>query len=220
MRLTHAERSDRIRGWWLVVALLGFLLGACSSSTPSGAPSGSTVVTGANALLMRLAVEGSDAAFERRFSADLDGGGEAGAMVFVGITGDQAVVYVCDGTSGTWFTGTVAADGAGTLPATAGEGSARLAPSADGVRVTFEGGTFGGRAATATRLDVGDGQLVRLEATAAAGGAGAEVGGIIITPAGVRGTFASSVKDGSSNTLLVRERTSCATPTVTGTPVL
>jgi hypothetical protein len=221
MRVTHrAERSARSRGWWLVVVLLGFALGACSSSTPSSAPNGSTVATGASALLTRLTVEGSDAAFERRFSGDLDGGGEAGAFVFAGITGDQAVVYVCDGTSGAWFTGTVAADGAGTLRATDGDGSVTVAPGADGVRVTFDGGTFGGRAAHASQLDVGDAQLVRLEATPAAGGATAEVGGIIITPAGIRGTFVSSVKDGTSNTLLVRERTSCATPTRAGTPVL
>src|SRR5262245_41544300 len=144
------------------------LLGACSSSSSTGSSATTDANTetresvdpAAGALLTRLAVEGSDAVFTERFGGTLDAGGEAGPLVFAGRAGDQAVVYVCDGTTGTWFTGTVGGDG-GTLQPTTGDATVTVTPADGGWRTTFDGGSFGGRSATAARLEEpGDGRLV------------------------------------------------------------
>ncbi|MEZ5143136.1 MAG: flagellar export protein FliJ [Acidimicrobiales bacterium] len=171
-----------------------------------------SVTPEARALLTRLAAEGSDAVFDQRFGGELDAAGEAGPYVFAGRSGDQAIVYVCDGTSGTWFTGTVDGAGAGTLRSTVDDATVTLGHVDDGLTTSFEGGAFAGRSTTAAPLDVAEAELVRLEAAAAAGGPDAAVGGIIITPSGVRGVLRTSITDGTSNKLIIPR-----TPTTTTT---
>jgi hypothetical protein len=126
----------------LLIVALALALGACSSSgSPgsSGAAAPGTAAAGAPSgpLLARLATEGSDAAFEQRFGGELDGGGDTAPFVMVGRTGDQGVVYVCDGSSGTWFTGTVAPDGTGRLRATDGDATVAVTAVDGGLRTAF-----------------------------------------------------------------------------------
>ncbi len=182
---------------------------ACGGSASTNAGGDTATQPGADpatrALLTRLAIEGSDAVFDQRFGGALDAGGEAGPLVFAGRAGAAAVLYVCDGTTGTWFAGATGSDGAGRLPATDGSGTVSLTPVDGGLRAAFDGGAFAGRSTTVARLADGDGMLLRLEAPAATGGPDAAVGGVIVSPAGVRGALATSITDGSSNTLLVGE---------------
>ena len=231
MRATSSEPSPSTRAWAgaAVVVLAVVALGAAcsSSSTSSSAGSTSTTRPGADALLARLTTEGSDAALPQRYAGKV-GTGDDATFVFVGRDGDRAVTYVCDGTDGTWFSGSVDGRGAGTLRATDGDATAALTPTDAGVQVTISGGTFDGDATTATPLGDGEGSLVRIQATTEAGGTDAAVGGVIVLPDGVRGTLRTAtdgtsntlafpgsgsrtVTDGQSNTIIVGEATSSTT---------
>jgi hypothetical protein len=207
----------------LAVPLLAaaLLIGGCASSEGTadiaGATTGGSIAPAAAALLTRLATDGSDAVFDRRFGGELDAGNGAAPLVFAGTSGDQAIVYVCDGTSGTWFTGSVDGSGNGSLRSTDGGSTVNVASADGGLRASFTGGAFGGRSTTAAPLDTGDGQLIRLEATAEAGGSRAAVGGIIISPSGLRGVLTTSITDGSSNTLVFGESTTTTTVREAGT---
>ena len=216
MPATSAERTSpprsraRTCAAIVVLALTATISAACSSGTTgSAAGSTSTTAPAADALLTRLAQEGSDAVFEQRFLGTLGTGGDE-PLVFVGRAGDRAVAYVCDGTTGTWFTGPVDATGAGTLRSAGGEATATTTAADGGLRVVVAGGDFDGRSATAATLADGEGTLVRLQATPETGGTEAAVGGVIITPDAVRGTL-QSIADGTSNTVLRGETTPATT---------
>ena len=216
MPATSAERTSpprsraRTCAAIVVLALTATISAACSSGTTgSAAGSTSTTAPAADALLTRLAQEGSDAVFEQRFLGTLGTGGDE-PLVFVGRAGDRAVAYVCDGTSGTWFTGPVDPTGAGTLRSATGDATATTSATGGGLRVVVAGGAFDGRSTTATTLADGAGTLVRLQATPETGGIEAAVGGVIITPDAVRGTL-QSISDGSSNTVLLGEATRTTT---------
>ena len=191
----------------LAVLALAALIASSCSAEDSGGESGATTIAPtsatASALLTRLASESADAVFESHHVGEVEAGGDRSAYVYLGRAGGEAVAYVCDGERGEWFTGSVDDDGAGELASTRTDGAMSVTVADDGLRTAVVGGTFDGATTVALPLEDGEGQLVRLEATSANGGAGAAVGGIIVTAEGVRGVFATSIVDKRSNTLLI-----------------
>src|SRR5689334_5751717 len=97
-----------------------------------GSTSGSAAAPEGGSLLDKVASVGADAALEARFA------GEASAvksglspLVFFGRAGDQAFVYICDGTKATWYKGSVSTAGAGRLQATDSAASVDLSGGGD-----------------------------------------------------------------------------------------